>query len=578
MPTRSRALARLAPTLILAIAASARGDRPADDLLRLVPPDAGATLVVEGLHDRARVVLEDPILDGLRRLPAVEAWRASAQGRRLRGLLIGLERASGVDLATLRDDLLGDAVVLTLRLGPTDPPDQARGMLLLRFRDPRVLRRLVEAANDAEKRAGRAIDETTRQHRETTYTVRSFRQDARPTEYYAILGDDTFAWTNSEDLIRGAIERRDGPAGLLEEPNFRRVRDRLSERAIASLFVDPRFVARLLAGDPSAIAPAGDRPEEFLRRNLGAVAYAGAALEWQDGPVLHLHEAIDPARLDEPLRRWAERLKGAEGPEPAGMPASALAVVAGRVDFLALYDLLLGLIPEADRDRADNLALLLRGLLLDQDPRTAILPRLGPAVLAFVDAPSSGWPAIVASLEIDARPGVAEAVDNALRTIFALHASYDGSRDDRLRIEIQAAAGLRLTTLTGARPRFAYAIGGGRLIAGNAPGAIEAFATAVESSEGRTRFQRFRSAYFRRASNFAFLDLRLGFEAADARREVLARRLRNREDLDHLLALIRLFEAAYATVRVDPGLAQAHQTLGLVGRDPGSNRGAPDPD
>ena len=131
----SRSLAGLVGVLFVGLAGSARGAGPADELFRLVPPDAGVTLAVEDLSGHAREFLASPLAERLGRLPAVRDWLASDRSRRLRNARREVEAALGVDLATIRDGLLGDAVVLTLHVPPGGRPDEARGLLLVRVRD-----------------------------------------------------------------------------------------------------------------------------------------------------------------------------------------------------------------------------------------------------------------------------------------------------------------------------------------------------------------------------------------------------------------------------------------------------------
>jgi hypothetical protein len=115
---RRRPLACLALGITLAIAATARGAGPAEMLFRLVPPDAGLALAIEDLRGHARQFSNSPLSDGLRQLPAVRAWFASDRFQRFQRARREIEKALGENVAKIRDDLLGDAVVLTLRVPP----------------------------------------------------------------------------------------------------------------------------------------------------------------------------------------------------------------------------------------------------------------------------------------------------------------------------------------------------------------------------------------------------------------------------------------------------------------------------
>src|SRR4051812_44516514 len=133
----------VAVLLVLCVGHRARAGTAGDALLALVPPDAGLTLVVEDLRGRSREVLASPLVDRLRGLPAVQAWLRSEKGRGLVRARAELEAALGVTAATLRDDLLGDALVLALRPRADGSPDDASGLLLTRVRDRKALERLI---------------------------------------------------------------------------------------------------------------------------------------------------------------------------------------------------------------------------------------------------------------------------------------------------------------------------------------------------------------------------------------------------------------------------------------------------
>ena len=89
-------------------------------------------LAVEDLRGQARALEGSPVAEGLRALPAVRDWLASDRARGLRAALKKAEAALGEDLPTVRDGILGEAVVLALRLPPGGRPEEARGLLLVR--------------------------------------------------------------------------------------------------------------------------------------------------------------------------------------------------------------------------------------------------------------------------------------------------------------------------------------------------------------------------------------------------------------------------------------------------------------
>ena len=545
-------------------------DRPADGLLRLAPPDASAALVVEGLRDHAREAATSPFLARLKALPAFKAWVASGAPAELRKSRESIENILGTDLQTVRDELLGDAVVLAIRLPAGAAPDEARGLLMAKARDAAMLKRLIDRLNDAERGEGTLAELATRKRGAATYSVRRFRAGTKADEFYAVLDDGTFLWSNEESLVVGALDRRGDGAGLLDEPKFRKVRDGLPARALATLYVDPRFLEQLGSYAP----PKADRPRtdemvaSFARRYLAATDALGAAVEWRGGPILHVHEVVEPARLDPALKRWAARNGSARG-LLGKVPETALIVAAGLVDPTAVGDGLLALVTAEDAEKAGPLLDMLRGLLLDKDPRTEVLPRLGPGVVAYVDVPAEkpSRPSLVVAVAAEGNDEPTRtaraAVANGLRTLFSF-AALDGDAAKRgRRVETRTAAGATVTSLAGETP-LAFAVTGDAVVLGNDAAAVGAF-VAGGGPGGTSTFEKVRTEYFPEAESFAIVDLVRFGTVAGARREALAARLKAKPaDIDALIALAGLFRSGFAVSEVATDFRSAHRRLGLL--------------
>lgn len=544
--------------LVVLSVSAARGEGPADPLLKLVPPDAGAVLVVEDLRKHARTVLDSPLVEGLRDLPAVKAWLAGDGLVKLKRARRDVEAALGVDVSRLRDDLLGEATVLVLQPGQADGPPS--GLLLLKVRDRELLDRLIALVNESDRRNGTLERIERRTKGETTYSVRRFRPGTKPAEAYAVLVGNVFAWSNSETLIQGVIDRQGDAPGLGGDPRLIAVRAGLPKSALASLFVNPRFLERLTAADPSATP---------LRRALSAVQYAGAALDWHDGPRLQVHQTLDPEKLSELWKREAAR-PGDVTDLAARVPSTALALAAGSVDLAALAETLSSLVPKADQARLDNLRTLARGLLLGRDPRTDVLKDVGPGVLSYVEAPvgpEDRWRLpVVAAIGVNS--GVSAALDNALRTVLAMLALDPKRNAGPTQVETRTIQGVAVTTLSGPRPPLAFALNEGLLVLGTTP---ESVAGALNVEPGANdRFEQTRAAYFPNAENFAYVDLDAGHRWAKDHRDGLARRLNKGEgdvsasDLDQALALCGLFRAGYLTSTVGPEFRSVHIVISLI--------------
>ena len=200
-----------------AILPEARAGGPADALLKLAPPDSGVTLAVEGLRDHAREIAGSPLMDRLRKLPAVKGWLDSDWARTLERSGREVEEALGVPLEVIRDEILGDAVVFVLKPGPDDRPEEARGLLMALPRDRGRVGPLMKTLDDLQIQGGELRGVEGRTWASVGYSARTFVAEGRPPEFHALLEGGVFAWSNSEEMIRGLIDRKraggPGPGG-----------------------------------------------------------------------------------------------------------------------------------------------------------------------------------------------------------------------------------------------------------------------------------------------------------------------------------------------------------------------------
>jgi hypothetical protein len=629
---------------MLVLASSAGADepgQPAEGLLRLVPPEATVVLTVEGLRDHARTLATSRLVAELRRLPVVHSWLNSDKYRQFERSCLEIETVLGVKLTALRDELLGDAVVLVLRLAPDAPtdPSQARGLLVLRARDRALLSRLIAAINTIQRDNGELARVVERDRAGVSYQVREFPAGAgRLPESYVSFPDGTFACSNSEALIESVIDRKAAPAadragpgegagvvakaagdpgarrdaGLGDRPEVRTVLRRLPARALARLLIDPRPIERVLAAAAGSANPSGPRIAAVLRRYVAAVDYAGAALVWDAQTiVIHTVETLDPSRVDPWLRRWAGDARS-WNPAIRRVPPTALVLASVHLDWSALRDAVFQIVPEREHNRLGNLEAALTGLLLGQDFRTRILPCLGPGVLAYLDAtiesteapnapgpPSRpGWlfPMVVV-LSLSDEPGasrpsdeggppgradgpgraritVAAALDNALRTVLALTALDEHRGGGRARIATSDVAGATVTTLDVPLP-FAYAVdpARGRLVLGTSAAAVARYLEGPSEVDAHGGFWGLQAAAFAGFETFVCVDFDAVTRLAGRYRDRLALSLANRQkrpvtavagDLDHLLALARLFRAAFLASRIEPDATAVHRAFGVI--------------
>jgi hypothetical protein len=570
---------RLLPVLLLTFGLGfAPPDTPRtvdSELLGLVPPDAAATLVISDLRGHAADFVASSLMKSFVELPSVKEWWTSGRGRQLEQSKAEIERTLGTTLKAIRDDLLGDAVVFALHLPADAPVDSARGLFLTRVRDRDLLIRLITFANKTDASFDR-VDEAGTKDR--TYAIRRFKPgEPREAEYYRLFDDGTFAWSNSEALIQGVLDRKAGTGhGLGDDPSYRKVRAGLPARSLATLHLTPAFVARVVASTPRPASPKAPVAAEVASSYLRAIRGVGLAIEWRHGFLLHSHETIDPQGLDPRLLQWA---KARSNPDTLTrrIPATAVAAAAAPIDVEAAYDALVELVPTNDRPRLDVMLVALKGMLLGRDVRNELLPRLGPALIAYVEEPGKTWPRfpLVGVLELredSHQPGIAAALDNALRTILSLYALDPKRQASRLRLISKQSGPVVVTSLADPTIPFAYAVGPDVFIIGTSVDAVARFGTSSHD----VRLAPFKADHFPDARVYAALDVKRVVQIARDHRDDLARRLAKSRgttpdaairDLDKALALVDLFAGAFFAIEVASDLTSIHQSVGLIAPD-----------
>jgi hypothetical protein len=246
-------------------------------------------------------------------------------------------------------------------------------------------------------------------------------------------------------------------------------------------------------------------------------------------------------------------------------------VVAARIDFVALLDLTLEIVPDSQRERAARILEVARGLLLGRDPRGEILPALGPVAVVYADAPPTAKPdqapSLLIGVELDASKEVRPALENALRTLFNLIALDDKKSPEESRITVVERAG-RTTVALGTPPAaVAYALTARRLAIGNDPDRVADFVADQGASVPERGLLATVPERITHAGGFGVVNLDRIVQRVAARRAKLAEEWNlSVQDLDGLLAAGGLFRFAYFTTTVGANSTSVRRTAGLIGR------------
>lgn len=605
--TRRRAKLALAAWLLcLGAGKTLFGGEPApsDELLKLVPADAGLIVTVDRLREQSRAILDSQLFEDVRGLPVFQAWLGAEKVRdfeRSRGQIEGFLETS---FGEVRDEILGDAVVLALRL-PADKADpaEARGLLVLKARDPKLLERLVGLVNSTQQQNGEIADLSEQRRGSTVYLTRTFHPgDDHMPESFVIFPDGTFAFSNAESLIHEVIDRKTKAGtpmqgSVADRPSFRSTAARLPAGAAARLFVEPSLPRRLLGRLPAPNSDEDRGFRTFIERYVGGLDYVGAALVIRDQEIkIQAVQAFQPDRFRELAGTWlSNQDSNRPGSRLLTVPTSTLALMTLNINFPSLYRTLTDLVPAADRPRIAKLETLAEGLLLGLDVRRRVVPALGPRVVAYIEPPDFSnakddaatgrfpFPTIVAA-EIDEEavrhlgtersPTVAAALDNALKTVFAALSLDEKRVPASGHIEVHELDGATVTSLSTPYP-FAYAVdhAGRRLVLGNSPEAVTRYLEAGGDPRAGARFQAIRSAAFPDRESYGCIDLAAIHDLVVKHRERLIESTARKEqrsasdvgrDLDQVLGLVGLFDAAFVTARADADDAVLEHTVGLL--------------
>src|SRR5262245_34172789 len=116
---------------------------PRDELLRLVPEDAGFCFVLQDLRGHSEAVADSPFLKEFQDSSLGKLVRESPELKQLLDFQKKLEQGFKLDFVKLRDEVFGDAIVFAYTPGTPADPKAEQDLLLVRARDAKVLAEFV---------------------------------------------------------------------------------------------------------------------------------------------------------------------------------------------------------------------------------------------------------------------------------------------------------------------------------------------------------------------------------------------------------------------------------------------------
>ncbi|MCI0742004.1 MAG: hypothetical protein L0Y72_23470 [Gemmataceae bacterium] len=389
----------LVPILLLATGrVAAQTPTPHEELLRLVPPQFGLVLTVQDLRGHAEKWEASSWLKNWRDSALGQALRQAPELQELFKFQTDLQKHLGIDWPTLRDDILGDAVVFAYQAGADGKPNDERGLFLVQARRPDKLAALIGKINLLQKANGelKALEPLTHQG-----VIYQRRVEAKSAHYYLLQGG-LLVYSAEEPLIHWVIDKQrevpKSPGHILKH-----LRRAGAERAFASLWVDPRaFDAELLQKAQQAAGPEAGFLKPFLAhwQALDALVFSCTFDERLEARLAVLARDKDlPAAL---RKLYTEPAQASDLWNR--FPQNAVFSVAGRIDVLEIADAMADMVP-AEARRSIQSMLDPVAALLGIDLRNDLLRHIGPdwGLAVYPATSDTEFPHVVAALAV--QPG-----------------------------------------------------------------------------------------------------------------------------------------------------------------------------
>jgi hypothetical protein len=469
-------------TAMLAAPTWTRAATPRDELLGLVPEDAAFCLVIQDLRSHALDLINSPFFKEFEKSRLSRCLSGDQDALQLQAALHEVLGVLDTTWPELRDEIIGDAIVISYRPGATRHDESERGLILIRARNAPLLNTLLDRLDEAQAQAG-DIKVQVRKHDGDSYRE---RKDAKGQQYFYV-DQGLLAISRSEMAIRNVIDRHHSAPKPFESTVALQLGQLGADKALAALWINPRAFEARMAQHASE---AGNEDVALHRAILTYwKALTGIALTLsldRDDADLRLTLRTDATRLPEAARKFVTA-EPRQAEVWARFPEPAIFTVAGRLDTAGWDDFLSTFMEP--KVRAELVQRVNRRTeAIGDDFVKRILPCLGPDWGFCVAAPPAGsdawFPHALAALRIRAttdQPAIDQTIVNTLyflTGIFVL--AYNGDHDSTLSLHRETRDGCTLTYLTNDREfpkglRPAFALKEGYLLLGSSPEAIARF-------------------------------------------------------------------------------------------------------
>lgn len=473
------------------LALPAKAATPRDELLRLVPDEAGFCLLIQGLREHSARLTASPFAARFAASPYGKAVRESAEMQKLIQFDEQLRTHLQVSWLQIRDDILGDAIVLAYCPGTTGKADDESGMLMLYARNPELLASLLDRLNTEQQKSGELVSVERMQHAGREYVVRTKKVGGK--EVYAVHGSILIV-SDKDGPIRSAIDRQ-LKSPIAEGPTLAKKLQSLGvEKDFLVWWVNPRSFDSAVSGKAANAAA----PEATFLRMFATYwqAIDGAAISMSLGKDLALNIAVQ-ARTDS-LPKPAQRLVSDSSRQSAlwsTFPEHALFAAAGKLPLGPLVETSSEFLPaESKREIQDTFERSV-GAILGREMLPQLLKNIGPDWGVCVTAPEPGdrsWlPSLTAVLRLrsggDGQPIEQRALDGLDFVARLAVIAYNSQKAGQLRMKMVGQEGVEVRVIEGdhlppgLQPAFAWK--GGFLVLASSPDAVRRFTPPTQAME-----------------------------------------------------------------------------------------------
>ncbi len=488
--SRSRLGAVLVLLTTTLVAPGALQAAPVDEVLQLVPADAGFCLVIRDLREHGHRLAESPFAKQFQDSLLGKSLQHAPEFRRLAELEKQLQTHLQTSLAEVRDEVLGDAIVVAY--WPANEKQPERMLFLTKARKPDLLERISGRLLQFQKNASEV--ESVKYKDQSYHRIKEKIGKVS----YQFVHAGLLALTEDEAMLRQVIDAQTAPAK--DHHIAKQLRDLGVADAFATFWLNPRAFDGLLKAQAQVAA----EPEASFLRNLlkywEQTRAVALALRVDQELELRLVLQVNTAGLPDAAQRFL-RTAGEPSRMWSKFPERTILAVAGRFDFTALLDMLSEFAPQEERKK--SVADLERACssLLGLDLRREVLPNLGPDWGFYVTAPPAGqavwFPHIVVAVETRPKPEqkpLGPALFEALRTLAGIYTLGQADQTNPTTLKTEMLDKVQVVSLVneklfpaGLQPAFAFK--SSCLVFASSPGAIRTFDSSplqpVPNKQGR---------------------------------------------------------------------------------------------